>query len=68
MNIDNNSLNLISKIILFIIFRVKLNTVMNELGFIKYLIKLSNKYDSNIHKYFPNQELRNHYNKKLCKK
>ena len=41
---------------------------MNELGFIKYLIKLSNKYDSNIHKYFPNQELRNHYNKKLCKK
>ena len=40
---------------------------MNELNFIKYLIKLSNKYDSNFHKYFPDQELKNNYDKNLCK-
>ena len=40
---------------------------MIELNFIKYLIKLSNEYDSNFHKYLPDQELRNFYNKKLCK-
>lgn len=41
---------------------------MNDLGFIKYLIKLSNEYDSNIHKYYPTGELRNHYNQKICEK
>jgi len=39
---------------------------MNKLGFIKYLIKLSNEYDSNVHKYYPDEELRNNYNNKLC--
>lgn len=41
---------------------------MEELKFIKYLIKLSDKYQSNIHNYFPDKKLRNHYNKILCKK
>jgi hypothetical protein len=40
---------------------------MKELNFIKYLIKLSNKYDSNIHKYYPTKELRDLFNEKLCK-
>jgi hypothetical protein len=41
---------------------------MQELKFIKYLIRLSNKYDSITHKYFPDKDLRDLYNQNLCKK
>ena len=41
---------------------------MQELKFIKYLIGLSNKYNSDNHKYFPDKDLRDSYNLNLCKK
>ena len=41
---------------------------MIELNFIKYLIKLSKKYDPSEHIYIPNNELRKYYNEIISKK
>lgn len=52
--------------LLLILLFIRKKNLMKELNFIKFLIKLSKNYNASVHKYYPDQELRDLFNIKLC--